>query len=109
MQVSLLQRPTLTSGTSKDQAHVAILQPDIYLYQSYDELKELMLTLSRDNVMRADFAAHYEQFSPAKVIAEFNKEFLDGKLVLRAGGTISGQRFDPKLLTLQLSNIDTFA
>lgn len=105
MQVSLLQRPTLTSGLSKDQAHIQILQPDIYLYRSYDELKDLMLILSRDNVMQADFAAHYEQFSPAKVMAAFNDKFLDGKLVPRLGASIFGQRFDPAWLTLQLSGI----
>lgn len=66
-----------------------------------------MLTLSHDNVMQADFAAHYEQFSPANVMATFNEKFLDGRLLSRPGASVLGQRFDPTLLTLQLSSINT--
>ncbi len=98
MQVSLLQRPTLTSGTSKDQAHVKILDPDIYIYNSYEELKQVMLSLSQQNTLKADFAGHYEPYSPNKVMTDFNIKFFDGRLVQRPGAPNLGQKIDLKIL-----------
>ena len=94
MQVSLLQRPTLTSGTAKDQAHVKILHPDLYVYNGYDDLKDIMLSFTLHNVMKVDFARHYRPYSPSKVMKEFNNKFLDGKLIERRNAPKVGQKFN---------------
>ncbi len=94
----MLQRPTLTSATTPDQAHIRILQPDVYTYHGYDDLKEQMLAISHSNVMKADFAAHYTPYSPFNVMSEFNDKFLDGRLTRRKEVVDLAQRLDLKKL-----------
>ena len=92
--MSLLQRPILTSGSSPEQAHIEILQPDVYIYSSYDNLKNTMMNMSHATTHQADFAAHYKPFSPFKIMSEFNAKFLNGALTLRQNAVDVGQRLD---------------
>jgi hypothetical protein len=55
---SILQRPIITNRYAGHRFHLDTLKGDAYTYGSASELRELLLSLNRTNVMKRDFASH---------------------------------------------------
>lgn len=98
---SLHGKPTITNFNAPHRFHLAVLQSHTFIYKTYDELLRLMMLMD-ENVVKEFFPAlgndngqpitklHslYSDFSPCKVMKQFNEEFFDGKLPLRDGGVL---------------------
>lgn len=80
---SILERPIITNCCSPHRFHLDILQDDCYTYSSMIELTELLLSLTKANIMKRNFSAHYENFSPSRVMDTFNRVFFGGRLMLK--------------------------
>jgi len=92
---SLHGKPTITNFNTPHRFHLEMLGPHSFIYRTYDELLQIMMSMDGD-VVKKFFPSHgqainklpslYSDFSPCKVMKQFNAEFFDGKLPLRDGG-----------------------
>lgn len=83
VEFSLLQHPIIANRHPAHRCHLDTLKDELYTYGSRSELEELLLLLDKSNVMRRNFAARYDAFSPRKVKEAFNRVFFDGTLIPR--------------------------
>lgn len=94
---SLMQKAVITRAVSHHKYHLELLKSDVYTYQNQADLRQLMISVSKTNIKKADFASHYHNFSPAVIMQLFTKNFLDSQVTanMRMLQTVraSGQRF----------------
>lgn len=78
---SILQRPIITNRFPLHTFHLDVLQDDCYTYGSLSELRHLLQSLNKTNLLTRNFAAHYKDFHPRTVMDAFNEIFFNGSLV----------------------------
>jgi hypothetical protein len=104
---SLSGKPTVTNINAPHRFHLQILGNNTFIYKTYEELQQLLMLIDRATVEKYfplqvvdtnnngvngqsqnQLSSLYSDFSPCKVMKQFNDEFFDGKLVPRDNGAI---------------------
>jgi tetratricopeptide (TPR) repeat protein len=99
---SLSGKPTITNVNTPHRFHLHVLGNNTFIYETYEELYQLLMLINRKTVLdffpskenddngkkQNQLSSLYSEFSPCKVMKQFNDEFFDGKLIPRDNGTV---------------------
>jgi hypothetical protein len=73
---SIMNKPVVTFGLSGEASHLEILGNRAIIYNSYDELYDILNNL-KSYIKYSDYYKAYDDYSPEKIMERFDKNFLN--------------------------------
>ena len=68
-------KPIITYCLSPEQSHISILKDKGLYYSNYDELYNLLLNITINDIQGKDWNC-YREFTPKNIMEQFNNKFL---------------------------------